>query len=137
MSSLALRQRAKKTALKALPTPRGGVQFGEGNPRTASRVATEKVFGQDPMCYVDWLTRPVISTCQHRFSDGWFIRGSSFVSCPFAIPIRVHSRLLFRADRPQPPTKSDEQETPVFKEFGWFTFGRMSEELANPTQRKQ
>jgi hypothetical protein len=25
------------SALKALPTPRGGVQFGESNPRTASR----------------------------------------------------------------------------------------------------
>ena len=30
-----------RRALKALPTPRGGVQFGEGNPRTASRVAPE------------------------------------------------------------------------------------------------
>jgi hypothetical protein len=29
------------SALKALPIPRGGVQFGEGNPRTASRVAPE------------------------------------------------------------------------------------------------
>jgi hypothetical protein len=34
---------AGKSALKALPTPRGGVQFGEGNPRTASRVAPEVV----------------------------------------------------------------------------------------------
>jgi len=31
----------ERSALKALPTPRGGVQFGEGNPRTASRVAPD------------------------------------------------------------------------------------------------
>jgi len=31
----------KRLALKALPTPRRGVQFREGNPRTASRGATD------------------------------------------------------------------------------------------------
>jgi hypothetical protein len=37
----------------------------------------------------------------------------------------------------QPPTKSDQQESPVFEEFGWLTFDDVSKHLANPTCRKQ
>jgi len=38
---------------------------------------------------------------------------------------------------PEPPAKSDEEETPVFKELRWFAFGSVAEELADPAQGKQ
>jgi len=38
---------------------------------------------------------------------------------------------------PEPPAKSDEEETPIFKELGWFAFGGVAEELADPAQGKQ
>ena len=39
--ALALGEVTSSDALKALPTPRRGVQFREGNPRTASREAAD------------------------------------------------------------------------------------------------
>ena len=56
-------------ALKALPTPRGGVQFGEGNPRTASRGRPMQVG-----CEIALLVGPeyIDFRCDTDFSAGEF-----------------------------------------------------------------
>jgi hypothetical protein len=48
-----------------------------------------------------------------------------------------NARLFRGTYRSKPPTETNEQETPVFEEFGRFAFGGVAEELEDPAQGKE